>query len=90
PPPRVTSALVQMSLPGERATLDVADASEFLEFLQRCFAHKRKTLRNNLLESSSDAQIAAALKSCGLKPDARAEQLDLTQFAALYAAVSER
>ncbi len=88
PPPRVTSALLHMAPPGERSTLGVRDDSHFLEFLQRCFAHKRKTLRNNLRELLTDARIAAALKSCGLKPDARAEQLNLSQFAALYAATS--
>ena len=66
PPPRVTSALVHMTLPGERATLGIRDESRFLEFLQRCFAQKRKTLRNNLRELFSDEQIAEALKSCGL------------------------
>jgi 16S rRNA (adenine1518-N6/adenine1519-N6)-dimethyltransferase len=89
PPPRVTSALVQMAMPGERSTLGVRDESQFLEFLQHCFAHKRKTLRNNLREYFSDEAIADALKSCGLGPDARAEQLNLAQFAALHAATSE-
>jgi 16S rRNA (adenine1518-N6/adenine1519-N6)-dimethyltransferase len=89
PPPRVTSALVQMTLPGERAALEVRGESRFLEFLQRCFAQKRKTLRNNLRGSFSDQQIAAALKSCGLSPDARAEQLNLAKFAALYAEIAE-
>ena len=88
PPPRVTSALVQMTLPGERAELGIRGESRFLEFLQRCFAQKRKTLRNNLRESFSDEQIAAALKSCGLTPDARAEQLNLAKFAALYTEIA--
>jgi 16S rRNA (adenine1518-N6/adenine1519-N6)-dimethyltransferase len=89
PPPRVTSALVQMTLPGERATLGVRGELRFLEFLQRCFAQKRKTLRNNLRESFSDERVAAALKSCGLSPDARAEQLNLAKFAALYTEIAE-
>jgi 16S rRNA (adenine1518-N6/adenine1519-N6)-dimethyltransferase len=90
PPPRVTSALLHMTLPGERATLGIRDESRFLEFLQHCFAQKRKTLRNNLRELFSDEQIAEALKSCGLTPDARAEQLNLKQFAALYTAIAEQ
>jgi 16S rRNA (adenine1518-N6/adenine1519-N6)-dimethyltransferase len=89
PPPRVTSALVQMTLPGERATLDVRDESRFLGFLQRCFAQKRKTLRNNLREFFSGERIAAALKSCGLTTDVRAEQLNLAKFAALYTEFAE-
>lgn len=89
PPPRVTSALVQMTLPGECAILGIRNESRFLEFLQSCFAQKRKTLRNNLRELFSDEQIAEALKSCGLTSDARAEQLSLKQFAALYAGIAE-
>jgi 16S rRNA (adenine1518-N6/adenine1519-N6)-dimethyltransferase len=83
PPPRVTSALVRMTLPGEGATLRVGDDAQFLKFVQLCFAQKRKTLRNNLLSIASDARIHAAMESCGLRPDARAEQLSLAHFAAL-------
>jgi len=85
PPPKVTSALVAMSLPGARASLRIQDDHRFLEFLQRCFAHKRKTLRNNLRPIASEAGIQHALAYCGLRPDARAEQLTLSEFAALFA-----
>jgi 16S rRNA (adenine1518-N6/adenine1519-N6)-dimethyltransferase len=87
PPPKVHSALVRMALPGERAALgiDAADETSFLEFVQRCFGQKRKTLRNNLLSDKSDPEIHKALADCGIRPDARAEQLTLVQFAALFA-----
>jgi 16S rRNA (adenine1518-N6/adenine1519-N6)-dimethyltransferase len=84
PPPKVKSALVSMTLPGERAHLNVADEMHFLEFVQACFAQKRKTLRNNLLEMAGDEEIHEALSAAGLRPDARAEQLTLAQFAALF------
>jgi 16S rRNA (adenine1518-N6/adenine1519-N6)-dimethyltransferase len=83
PPPRVTSALVRMTLPGARASLQVADDQSFLEFVQTCFGHKRKTLRNNLRAIAPDDRIQEALAACALRPDARAEQLSLAQFAAL-------
>jgi 16S rRNA (adenine1518-N6/adenine1519-N6)-dimethyltransferase len=85
PPPRVTSALVRMTLPGERAALGVADERGFLEFVQTCFSRKRKTLRNNLRFLASDEKIHRAFSASGLRPDSRAEQLTLTQFAALFA-----
>jgi 16S rRNA (adenine1518-N6/adenine1519-N6)-dimethyltransferase len=88
PPPKVKSALVQMALPGEGASLGVADEAKFLKFIQLCFSHKRKTLRNNLLTIASDQRIHEILASCGLRPDARAEQLSLTHFAALFAAIA--
>ncbi|MFZ0582323.1 MAG: 16S rRNA (adenine(1518)-N(6)/adenine(1519)-N(6))-dimethyltransferase RsmA [Candidatus Acidiferrales bacterium] len=84
PPPKVKSALISMTLPGERAHLNVADEKRFLEFVQACFAQKRKTLRNNLLAITSDEEIREALPAAGLRPDARAEQLTLAQFAALF------
>jgi 16S rRNA (adenine1518-N6/adenine1519-N6)-dimethyltransferase len=84
PPPQVQSALVTMTLPGERAKLNVPDEKEFLEFVQTCFVQKRKTLRNNLLGTANDRQIAAAFAAAELRPDARAEQLTLSQFAALF------
>jgi 16S rRNA (adenine1518-N6/adenine1519-N6)-dimethyltransferase len=88
PPPRVTSALVRMTLPGERTSLGIRDEGHFLEFVRTCFAQKRKTLRNNLRAIASDAQIHPALAACSLRPDARAEQLALRQFAALFKALS--
>jgi 16S rRNA (adenine1518-N6/adenine1519-N6)-dimethyltransferase len=86
PPPKVNSALVQMVLPGEQASLSIADEPKFLKFIQLCFSHKRKTLRNNLLTIAPDKRIHEALASCGLRSDARAEQLSLAHFAALFAA----
>ena len=88
PPPKVTSALVHMALPGEGASLGITDQAKFLKFIQLCFAHKRKTLRNNLRGIASDQRIHEALASCGLRSDARAEQLSLAHFAALYAELS--
>jgi len=88
PPPHVNSALVRMTLPGERATLAVPDEKRFFEFIQLCFSRKRKTLRNNLRDVAPDHRMREALSACGLRPDARAEQLSLTQFAALQTALA--
>lgn len=58
-----------------------------MKFIQRCFAHKRKTLRNNLLALASSDGVQKALAEAGLRGDARAEQLKLGQFAALFRAL---
>jgi 16S rRNA (adenine1518-N6/adenine1519-N6)-dimethyltransferase len=87
PPPKVKSALVGMTLPGAQANLNIMRESEvkhFLEFVQTCFSQKRKTLRNNLLAIATDKKVHEALAATALRPDARAEQLSLAQFAALY------
>jgi len=88
PPPRVQSALVRMTLPGERASLGIASDDEFLDFVQRCFGQKRKTLRNNLRDLADDGRIRAAMAAAGVRPDTRAEQLSVAQFAALFRALA--
>jgi 16S rRNA (adenine1518-N6/adenine1519-N6)-dimethyltransferase len=87
PPPRVTSALVSMTLPGERASLAIEKENELLRFVQICFGQKRKTLRNNLRAITSDENIRATLADCGIRPDARAEQLSVAEFGALFRAL---
>jgi 16S rRNA A1518/A1519 N6-dimethyltransferase RsmA/KsgA/DIM1 with predicted DNA glycosylase/AP lyase activity len=82
-----------MRLPGGRAELGLRskpgahsdEESLFLEFVGHCFAHKRKTLLNNLRPHFAAARIEAALAAARLKPHARAEELSLPQFARLHA-----
>ncbi len=90
PPPKVQSALVEMMLPGERPSLGITDEPKFLKFMQLCFGHKRKTLRNNLREVVSDEKIRDTLNSNQLRPDVRAEQLSLAQFSAIFKALAEK
>src|SRR6266446_485016 len=85
PPPEVTSALVTLRFPGERAKLRFADESHVLDFVKLCFSQKRKTLLNNLRSLAKPAAIREILASLNLRPDSRAEQLFLSQFAALQA-----
>jgi 16S rRNA (adenine1518-N6/adenine1519-N6)-dimethyltransferase len=101
PRPKVTSALVTLRLPGERAKLflagksssstdvrtlgPVATESRFLEFVKLCFSQKRKTLVNNLRSLAKPEKTREALAFQNLRPDARAEQLTVSQFAALFA-----
>lgn len=88
PPPEVASALVTLRFPGERATLGLRDDQEFLEFVRLCFAQKRKTLVNNLRSLAKPNPVKEALTAQGLRPDARAEQLSLADFAALHSSLA--
>jgi 16S rRNA (adenine1518-N6/adenine1519-N6)-dimethyltransferase len=88
PPPEVGSALVSLRFPGERTTLGIVDERAFLEFVKSCFAQKRKTLSNNLRALAPPAKVRALLKELNLREDARAEQLSVSQFAALYRVIS--
>lgn len=85
PPPRVTSALIEMQLPGERTSLGITDDASFLSFAQGCFGQKRKTLRNNLRSVGPALLVEAVIEACGLRNNARAEELTLREFADLYA-----
>lgn len=85
PPPRVNSALVSLTPPGERARLGVDEAGAFVEFLKACFAQKRKMLRNNLRPALAAGRAAEAMERAGLTADARAEELTLEQLAKLFA-----
>lgn len=83
PPPKVSSALVSMKLPGESARLQIADARQFLDFAKLCFSRKRKTLVNNLRSIAEPDEVRAALESLDLQAGARAEELSVAQLAAL-------
>jgi 16S rRNA (adenine1518-N6/adenine1519-N6)-dimethyltransferase len=100
PPPEVTSALVTLRLPGERAKLQLGSTmgsnkdaqanssrdaeSRFLDFVKLCFSKKRKTLVNNLRSLAKPEAVREALAAQTLRPDARAEQLSVSQLAALH------
>jgi 16S rRNA (adenine1518-N6/adenine1519-N6)-dimethyltransferase len=75
PPPKVDSAAIKLTRRGE---LQLEDREAFLAFAKRCFASKRRTIRNNLLPYYGE-QIAA-------EPEAqkRAEQLDTPGLLSLF------
>ncbi len=83
PPPKVDSAVVLLE--PRREPLNVGDIDDFVKFAGQCFRHKRKTLRNNLAESYGRESLDS-WPEAGL----RAEQLSLSQFAALYSRFTER
>jgi 16S rRNA (adenine1518-N6/adenine1519-N6)-dimethyltransferase len=88
PPPEVGSALVTLRVPGERANLALRDEEVFLDFVKLCFSKKRKTLINNLRSLATPDAVREALTTQGLRLDARAEQLSVSQFAALRDSLS--
>jgi len=89
PPPKVNSALVTLRMPGQNAHCEVNDQKEFFRFVQECFAHKRKMLRNNLRNRLGD-NTESVLLAAGLPKEARAEELAVAQFSALFNLVQGR
>jgi 16S rRNA (adenine1518-N6/adenine1519-N6)-dimethyltransferase len=82
PPPKVDSAVILL----EPKTVDQVAATRFLKFASRAFAHKRKTLRNNLIpffgKAAIDAQPEAGLRAEQLSPEALSDlEKRLSSFA---------
>lgn len=88
PPPEVASALVTLRFPGQSADFQASPAEDFLAFVKISFAQKRKTLANNLRPLSTPDRIRRILSELKLREDARAEQLTVAQFLAVYRAIS--
>src|SRR5262249_36917546 len=84
PPPKVDSALVALRTPGERANLQISDEAVFMNFLKTCFSQKRKTLRNNLRSLAQGIKVESLLQECGVRADARAEQLSLAEMSCIF------
>lgn len=88
PPPKVSSALVTLRLPGERARLALRDEASFLGFVKLCFSQKRKTLVNNLRTVSSTETVKKALAELDLPAESRAEQFSVSQLASLQSSLN--
>ncbi len=84
PPPRVTSAVLRLDV-RQQPAVAVADEALFYKTVRACFAARRKTLRNNVAAGFglSGDTAAMLIASAGLRPEQRAEELGLAQFAAL-------
>ena len=78
PAPKVDSAVVRL-LPKPAGCIDVQDRVRFANVVRAAFGQRRKTLRNALHGVDGTALIEAA----GLRPDARAEQVDVAGFVRL-------
>lgn len=79
PQPRVESALVAF----ERVRL--ASIGDVRPVVEAAFAHRRKTLANSIALSglAQRAQVEDALRALGRPPNARAEELEPTEFVEL-------
>ena len=78
PVPRVSSAIVRLQ-PLKEPPADAGSFENFQRVVTAAFSQRRKTLRNSLREYFTADQLLAI----DIDPGQRAEQLNLSQFAAL-------
>jgi 16S rRNA (adenine1518-N6/adenine1519-N6)-dimethyltransferase len=78
PIPRVCSSIVRLQ-PLNKPPADAGSFKNLNRVVAAAFSQRRKTLRNSLRDHLTADQILAA----GIEPGQRAEQLSLSQFAAL-------
>ncbi|MDP9267902.1 MAG: 16S rRNA (adenine(1518)-N(6)/adenine(1519)-N(6))-dimethyltransferase RsmA [Acidobacteriota bacterium] len=86
PQPKVHSSVLRLTIAPQVEKLGV-DPGAFQEFLKLAFAHKRKTLLNNLKPrygEKGDKEIRAAIAAAKLRPDVRAEAVELEKMAKLF------
>jgi 16S rRNA (adenine1518-N6/adenine1519-N6)-dimethyltransferase len=80
PRPKVLSATVRLTpLPAQRATHPL-----FLRFVELAFNQKRKKMANSLQPFYVKEKVEAALSAAGVRPDARAEDLSVDEFALVF------
>ncbi len=81
PRPKVESALVDIRR-HPRPPVE-ADRQQLFRLVTAGFAQRRKMLRRSLAAELPPAELAAAFEAAGIRPDARAEELDLGAWARL-------
>src|SRR5262249_51492790 len=90
PPPKVQSAVVKLRL-REQPVVIVPDEARFFGVVRVAFAHRRKTIANNLKAGATGlaflSPVDGALAMAGIESRRRAETLSLAEFAALDAAL---
>ena len=89
PPPKVHSTVLRLSIAPQFAKLGVPEA-EFIHYVQRGFAQKRKTLLNNLKSDYPQEAIQRALSAARLRPDVRAEAVSLEKQAEVFRNLNAR
>lgn len=91
PRPDVDSAVIRLTV-RSKPPVEVKDELFFFEFMQSCFAQRRKTLWNNMISKfgkDNKEQLTRALNRCNIDPSRRGETLSISEFARLAELIQE-
>jgi 16S rRNA (adenine1518-N6/adenine1519-N6)-dimethyltransferase len=88
PSPNVDSAIVVLTPRKQPLAVQPFDKQKLFGFIRGCFAHRRKSLWNNLQgvigkQPATKDKMATVLDELGISPQIRPERLTLDQFIAL-------
>jgi len=84
PWPKVDSAVLRLT-PWPSPPVMVAEEDGFFRLVQAAFAHRRKTIKNNLAVLWPDQEsFLSSLEAASVTPSMRAEEITMGQFASLY------
>ena len=85
PEPHVDSVVAEfLLLLPPREELGVEHEARFLQFVDRSFTMKRKTLVNNLKPAYAHQRLQHCMSACSIPVMHRAEALDLDDFVRLF------
>ena len=84
PPPKVTSAVIQLEV-RQSPAVETADEAGFFRLIRAAFSQRRKTAANSVSGALGipKAAVMSALEAAGLPATARPEQLTLEDFSRL-------
>lgn len=84
PPPKVTSAVIQLEV-RQSPAVETADEAGFFRLIRAAFSQRRKTAANSISGALGipKAAVMSALEAAGLPATARPEQLTLEDFSRL-------
>lgn len=88
PAPNVDSAIVVLKQRQEPLAVEPFDKQKLMGFIRGCFAHRRKSLWNNLQsvigkDADIKAKMTKVLEQIEISPQVRPEKLTLSQFISL-------
>jgi 16S rRNA (adenine1518-N6/adenine1519-N6)-dimethyltransferase len=87
PKPAVDSSVVSFV---KKESINIEELRPVFEFIKKCFAHRRKTLHNNLKEIvDKDVNVSQLLKRANLPESIRSQSLDFHEFKRLYEVIYE-
>lgn len=95
PAPNVDSAIVVLTPRAQPLAIQPFNKQKLFGFIRGCFAHRRKSLWNNLQsvigkDPASKEKMAAILEKLGLSPQIRPEKLTLEEFIDLANALHDQ